>query len=179
MKKTTNKRQGPRPGRRREGRPPDIRQDLQRSPLWSRPGFLIRRLNQIHYAMFLTECQEFSITPVQYGVLTVLAQRPDLDQGSVAAEVGIDRANAADVLRRLESQGLIRRSVGARDRRVRVARLTPKGKRLHAAMYGSMLRAQEKLLEPFSKEEKQLFMDLLVRLVEANNGYGRAVFRPI
>ena len=28
-----------------------------RLPLWSRPGFLVRRLHQIHYALFFEECR--------------------------------------------------------------------------------------------------------------------------
>ena len=40
--------------------------------LWSRSGYLVRRLNQIHYAMFFEECSH-EITPVQYGILTALS----------------------------------------------------------------------------------------------------------
>src|SRR5262245_30531919 len=62
-------------------------------PLWARPGFLIRRLHQIHYALFFEECAAFDITPVQYGLLTTLAANPDLDQNSLCRELGIDRTN--------------------------------------------------------------------------------------
>ena len=44
--------------------------------LWDRPGFLIRRLHQIHVALFLEECRGFDVTPVQYAVLTALAIAP-------------------------------------------------------------------------------------------------------
>jgi len=30
-------------------------------PLWARPGFLIRRLHQIHYALFFEECAAFDV----------------------------------------------------------------------------------------------------------------------
>ena len=40
--------------------------------LWERPGYLIRRLHQIHVAIFLDECAEYGITPVQYAVMTAL-----------------------------------------------------------------------------------------------------------
>jgi hypothetical protein len=46
-----------------------------RLPLWSRPGYLIRRLHQIHCALFLEECRESGLTPVQYGLLTALTFR--------------------------------------------------------------------------------------------------------
>jgi len=70
-------------------------------PLWGRPGYLLRRLHQIHYALFFEECAGFDITPVQYGLLTTLSLNPNLDQNSLARELGIDRTNVADVLNRL------------------------------------------------------------------------------
>ena len=47
--------------------------DPIRQVLWSRRGFLIRRLNQIHYAIFSEECKAHNITPVQFGILTALS----------------------------------------------------------------------------------------------------------
>jgi len=32
---------------------------FDRMPLWSRPGYLIRRLHQIHHALFFEECNDF------------------------------------------------------------------------------------------------------------------------
>jgi DNA-binding MarR family transcriptional regulator len=146
-------------------------------PLWSRPGFLLRRLNQIHHALFVEECASFNITPVQYGLLTALALRGRLDQNSLAAELGIDRTNVADVLKRLESRGLLRRAPSAVDRRVKFATLTPKGRQLTTRMFASMQRAQDRLLAPLTQPERDRFMATLVRLIEANNAYGRALLR--
>ena len=75
-------------------------------PLWGRPGYLLRRLHQIHYALFFEECAGFDITPVQYGLLTTLSLNPNLDQNSLARELGIDRTNVADVLNRLARRSL-------------------------------------------------------------------------
>ena len=80
-----------------------------------RPGFLIRRLHQIHLALFAEECGAFGVTPVQYSILTVAAAQPGLDQAALAIEVGVDRTTMADVLARLERRGLIRRSRAARE----------------------------------------------------------------
>ena len=48
--------------------------------LWERPGYLIRRLHQIHVAIFLEECADHGITPVQYAVMTALLTHPGADQ---------------------------------------------------------------------------------------------------
>lgn len=57
--------------------------DPAKQVLWSRPGYLVRRLNQIHYALFYEECKTQNVTPVQYGVLTALSLSPWLDQTAI------------------------------------------------------------------------------------------------
>ena len=148
-----------------------------RLPLWSRPGYLIRRLHQIHCALFLEECKASRLTPVQYGLLTALAFRGELDQGSLAGEFGLDRTTAAEVLARLENRGLAARKANPRDRRAKLARITRKGRTLTAKMFGSMQRAQDRLCAPLSQKERDVFMATLVRLIEVNNEHGRGALR--
>lgn len=147
-------------------------------PLWSRPGYLVRRLHQIHQALFAEECKAYNITPVQYGLLTALSVHPGIDQVSLAAELGIDRTNVADVLARLTARGLVRRESSPEDRRVKLASLTDAGARLTSQMHEAMQRAQDRLIAPLAPSERHHFMEMLARLVEANNQYGRALFRP-
>jgi DNA-binding MarR family transcriptional regulator len=154
-----------------------VARDEQRLPLWSRPGYLVRRLNQIHYALFAEECREFGVTPVQYGLLTALFIRGELDQVSLAEELGIDRTNVAEVLARLSVRGLVRRQPNPADRRARLASLTPRGQALTGGMYAAMQRAQDRFLAPLTQAERDAFMAMLVRLIDANNEYGRAVMR--
>lgn len=153
------------------GRSPDM-------PLWARPGFLVRRLHQIHYALFFEECAEFDITPVQYGLLTTLSLNPDLDQNSLCRELGIDRTNMADVLARLARRGLLERRRGKEDKRMVLTRLTPAGQRLTEEMYKAMQRAQERLLQPIPASERKTFIATLVRLIDGNNHLGRTIFTP-
>ncbi|MET0278596.1 MAG: MarR family transcriptional regulator, partial [Pseudorhodoplanes sp.] len=70
-----------------------------------RPGFLIRRLHQIHTALFIEECADFNVTPVQYSVLTAIAEQSAMEQARLAQEVGVDRATLANVVARLEVRG--------------------------------------------------------------------------
>jgi DNA-binding MarR family transcriptional regulator len=147
-------------------------------PLWARPGYLLRRLHQIHYALFFEECAGFDITPVQYGLLTTLSLNPDLDQNSLGRELGIDRTNVADVLNRLARRGLLERRRSPHDRRMVLARLTPAGEKLTKQMYRAMQRAQERLLKPLVPHERQAFIITLIRLIDGNNHLGRAIFEP-
>jgi DNA-binding MarR family transcriptional regulator len=147
-------------------------------PLWGRPGYLLRRLHQIHYALFFEECAKFDITPVQYGLLTTLALNPSIDQNSLARELGIDRTNVADVLNRLARRGLVERRRSPEDRRMVLARLTRAGENLTKKMYRPMQRAQKRLLEPLLAQERDALIITLVRLINGNNHLGRTIFQP-
>ena len=148
---------------------PDVR-----TTLWERPGYLIRRLHQIHVALFLEECRAFDVTPVQYALMTTLARRPGCDQITLAQDSAIDRSSAADVLMRLEERGLVRRRPNPADRRMKLADLTEEGAQLTTAMEASMLRAQDRLLAPLPAADREAFMRMLSDLVEANNAHSRA-----
>ena len=164
-----------------DGTPAEANEDsliMSRMPLWARPGYLVRRLHQIHYALFFEECAAFDITPVQYGLLTTLAQNPDMDQNSLGRELGIDRTNVADVRNRLAKRGLVARERSRTDRRMVLWRLTPEGEKITAEMYEAMQRAQLKLMEPLRPEERNAFVTMLMRLVDGNNHLGRTIFRP-
>jgi DNA-binding MarR family transcriptional regulator len=137
-------------------------------PLWSRPGYLVRRLHQIHSALFLEECAEFNITPVQYGVMTALQSHPGSDQISLAHEVGIDHTNVADVLERLTERGLVRRERSDHDRRSMIAFLTKEGEALTASAHACMKRAQERFLAPLAPEFRSAFVAMMVQLVEGD-----------
>lgn len=143
--------------------------------LWSRPGYLVRRLNQIHYALFFEECKTQNVTPVQYGILTALSLTPWLDQTAIGLELGLDRTTTADVIKRLQDKGLVDRRVNPTDRRSRQAVITPEGLRVMGTLQDGMWRAQQRLLEPLSPGDQQTFMRLLSVLVESNNQYSRAM----
>lgn len=151
---------------------------FDRMPLWSRPGYLIRRLHQIHHALFFEECKEFDITPVQYGLLTALMHSPDIDQNSLGKELGLDRTNVADVLVRLSKRGLVERHKSEQDKRMVLARLTEEGERITREMQSSMQKAQDRLLEPLMPQERNAFITMLIRLIDGNNHLGRTVFDP-
>lgn len=142
--------------------------------LWDRPGYLVRRLHQIHVALFLEECSEDNVTPVQYGLLSILASRPAMDQITLATELGIDRTNVADVLGRLAERGLVLRKHSDMDRRIRLAAITDKGRRLVMKNNEAMKRAQRRLLDPLPAASRRQFMTLLRDLVDANDVHSRA-----
>ncbi len=141
--------------------------------LAERPGFLIRRLHQIHVALFHEECEAFGLTPVQFSVITALEDE-ELDQKQLGQKVGIDRASTTDVLRRMEKAGWVERRKCPDDGRRQLARLTPAGNSLLAQVSGNALRAHERTLQPLTKAERERFVRYMRKIVSANNEHGRA-----
>lgn len=156
-----------------------VERNLARELMWQRPGFLVRRLHQIHLSMFLEECKDHQITPVQYGILSTLSVMPSLDQTTLGAELGLDRTTTADVVRRLEERGLVKRAPDPQDRRTRRVKLTREGKQVVDALHPNMERAQARMLEPLNPAERAMFLHLLSVLVETNNPHSRTVLRSI
>ncbi|HVY15823.1 MAG TPA: MarR family winged helix-turn-helix transcriptional regulator [Rhodopila sp.] len=145
--------------------------------LSNRPGFLIRRLHQIHQAMFAEECAAFNVTPVQFSIMSVAAAQPGLDQARLGNEVGVDRTTLANVVARLEARALLVRTSGATDRRVKHVSLTPEGLDLLSRIEAPARRAHVRTIEALPDDEREAFLRALARLVEAGNEYGRAPLR--
>lgn len=146
--------------------------------IWDRPGYLIRRLHQIHVAMFIEQVADGQVTPIQFGLLSVLMMRPGIDQATIGEEMGLDPANVAEILKRLEDRGLVSRVVDPLNRRRKLCLTTPAGKKFVQRYQRDMQLSQQQLLEPLGPAERRIFLDLLARLVEANNESGRTALRP-
>ncbi len=141
--------------------------------IWDRPGYLVRRLHQIHVAMFLGKVAEGKVTPIQYGLLSILVRRPNIDQLTIGEELGLDRANVADILKRLEAKKLVARVVDPENRRRKLCLATARGAELVRRHHADMQASQFQLLAPLAPAEQEIFMGLLSRLVEGNNASGR------
>jgi DNA-binding MarR family transcriptional regulator len=155
----------------------ELRTALGRSALLGRPGFLIRRLHQIHCGLFLDETREFNITPVQYSLMTALGTHGEMDQNTLSHEIGLERTSVAEVIPRLEARGLLQRRQSTEDRRVKLVKLSRKGLYLLKKMDINVQRAHDRTIEQIPEEQRALFMLQLIRLVEANNDVGSAPFK--
>lgn len=125
-------------------------------------GHLIRRLHQQSTQVFQSRTQAagFELTSVQFAALDAIAQQPDIDQASLAATIGFDRATIGGVVDRLEQKGLLQRVVSAQDRRARRLHLTSAGERLLAASRPVVEALQADILAPLSAAERAAFLVL-------------------
>ena len=140
------------------------------------PGHLIRRLNQIASGLFQDRMAElgFDLTPVQFGALATLRDRPDVDQATLAGLIAHDRATIGGVLDRLQAKGLIARQISPNDRRARLVRLTQAGADLLTRALPHVNALQEDILAGLSAEDRATFTRLAAQVAEAGNALSRA-----
>ncbi|CDM24162.1 MarR family winged helix-turn-helix transcriptional regulator [Castellaniella defragrans] len=146
---------------------------ILREPLYTQPGHLLRRAQQISASIFHDEIGN-QVTPMQYAVLCVLLDHPGIDQVSVAGLAAIDTSTAASVATRLEEKGLLSRRVDPANRRQRILTLTDEGRDLLWRLNDAIGRLHRRIFEKFSPREEARFMALLQKLVDVNNHQSRA-----
>jgi len=145
--------------------------------LLAMPGHLIRRLQQISFALFLEQTEQFDITPVQYAALFAINNHPGLDQTALCHIIALDRSTIGDVMGRLEKKKLIKRRNGAVDRRTKSLFLTPLGRRLVRDIAPAVHATQRLIVEPLTSSQRNAFMAMLKHLVHLNNAHSRAPLR--
>ncbi|HTW29572.1 MAG TPA: MarR family winged helix-turn-helix transcriptional regulator [Acetobacteraceae bacterium] len=141
------------------------------------PGHLLRRCHQIAVAIFLDECQEFDLTPLQYVTLSALAVQAPMDKATIGGAVALDRTTVSVVVRNLEARGLVTTRPSDRDRRSRLVRITAKGLHLVSSMQTDVANAQERTIAPLTPKERAELLRLLGKIAEENNLLSRAPHR--
>lgn len=147
-------------------------------PLLERPGFLIRRLHQIHVALFQKACGQFEITPLQYSLLSALAMRETADQTTLAADIALDRTTTTGALKRLAARHLIERAIDKVDRRARLCRLTAAGSALLSKIERSAHSAHRATISELSEREQVQFIDMMQRIVAGHTSRNGADAPP-
>jgi MarR family transcriptional regulator, lower aerobic nicotinate degradation pathway regulator len=142
-------------------------------PIRRNPVALARRLFQIGTAVAAEALRATDLTPLQYAVLAYLSDEPDLDQAALAARVGVDRTNIGLLVQELEAKDLVTRRVNGDDRRARLIRLTARGARLFRAVGPRARAAQAGILKFLAPAERELLIELMVRVIQANEAYAR------
>ncbi len=137
------------------------------------PAHLARRFNQICLGVTAEILGQHDLTPMLFGVIAAIAEEPGSGQRQLATRMGVDAATFGQMIELLELRGLIRRQTDPDDRRARQLFVTRTGSTLRNRLRPSLIAAQERLLAPLSKTERSALMDMLVRVIEANDAYAR------
>jgi len=146
----------------------------QASPPYRRvPAYLIRRLQMISTALVAEEFEGEGLSVPEWAVLTMIESHPEIDQSRLAEVVAIDRTNTGRLVDQLEAKGLVERRPHDSDRRIWMLRCTPLGLKTRKRLRPRALATQERLLSCLEPKQRELFIDLMSRVVAANEKYVR------
>ena len=140
----------------------------QHWPLIDRPGFLARRMHQIHVSLFAERCAVFGVTPLQYSLLSILRDLGEADQTTLAGAVALDRTTTTGALKRLAARGFVSRSTSPMDRRAQICRLTSEGAALHGLMEPAARLAHAVTVEALTPAEQDHLTRLLRRVINGH-----------
>jgi DNA-binding MarR family transcriptional regulator len=146
------------------------------APVRRAPTPLARRFYQICLTMQADGIVGADLTPLQYGVLAFLNAddgEPGIDQIRLAERMGLERSHVSLLIEQLSKKSLVEQRVNDTDRRARLLFLTSKGMKLQRLLRPSIIAANARALEPLLPQERELFLDMLVRIVGFNGANAR------
>src|SRR5882724_3422152 len=173
-RKTSRRSQTP----HRTGSPmPNSSTPVTMDAVYTKPGYLFRRMQQIAVAIFVEECKAYGLTPVQYAALVAIRTHPGIDATRLSAVIAFDRSTLGSVIERLQAKSYIERKPAREDKRVKLLHLTRKGSALLRDIMPSVDRAQARMLQPLKQADRKALLALLTQLVDLNNEASRVPLR--
>jgi DNA-binding MarR family transcriptional regulator len=145
--------------------------------VYSKPGYLFRRMQQIAVSIFVEECRAYDLTPVQFAALVAIQTHPGIDATRLSAVIAFDRSTLGNVIERLETKTYIDRKTSREDRRVKLLHLTQSGAALLRDIMPAVDRAQARILQPLKPADRDTLLALLTQLVDLNNEASRVPLR--
>jgi DNA-binding MarR family transcriptional regulator len=137
--------------------------------VYTMPGHLIRRAQQISSALFAEECAAFDLTSVQFAALMAIRANPGVDATRLSQLIAFDRSTIGGVLDRLEGKGWIERGPSPGDRRIKLIGLTAEGAALLEQVKPAVERVQQRILSPLAPEDRSTMLRLLGILTAVHN----------
>lgn len=132
--------------------------------LSARTSYLLGRAAARVQALGEHDLEPLGITPREYTVLAVLAERSPLSQTQLAEILGLDRTTILKLGASLEHKRLLVRERDVNDARAYAVGLTPAGDRLRAEAFELLLACETQFLTPLNRDERNQLHDLLERV---------------
>ncbi|MCW4386201.1 MarR family transcriptional regulator [Salinibacterium sp. SYSU T00001] len=125
----------------------------------------LRRAYQAYNALW-QEYASADISPVQFGVLHALCENGGLPQNQLAQLAHLDKSTLAELLRRMERQGVVATERDTKDRRRKTVTVTEQGRSIHQELRPASIRVNELLTSALSPQEILLLDTLLTKIAD-------------
>ncbi|WP_103533381.1 MarR family winged helix-turn-helix transcriptional regulator [Streptomyces sp. SM11] len=116
---------------------------------------------------------DFGLHAGQQFFLKCLWESDGSTVGELARRVRVEGPTATQAIKRMEAAGMVRRTPDVQDARRSRIWLTPLGRDIWPKVDAELRRLEDELLAPFSAEEREQLVSLLLRLYDAAQGDGR------
>ena len=126
-------------------------------------GFLMRRANQRHLAIFARAIPD--LTPTQFAALARLCELGEASQNALGRATAMDAATIKGVVDRLRARGLVEVTPDEVDQRRVVLAPSAAGRALFHSLKARAAAISAETLAPLSEDEREMFLALLRRLV--------------
>ncbi len=132
-------------------------------------GWFIKRIDNALEKEANQNLQALNLTMQQNRVLILLAHAEEhtLSLKALEEHFGAAQSTVAGLVSRLEKKGLIKALNDPADKRVKLARLTEEGVKLHAQSRQMVVDSEERLTSLLSDEEKEVLLSCLKKVYEA------------
>ncbi len=111
------------------------------------------------------EAEKHGLQLRDYIVMSALDLTPNLTQGELGKQLGLDKTTLMSQLDRLEQMGVVVRRSDPRDRRARIPEITAAGKVLCAEVAHACTGVEAALLSSFSQSQVETFRRMLFEII--------------
>ena len=132
-------------------------------------GWFFKRIDNALEKEANGNLQQLNLTMQQNRVLIHLAHAEEntLSLKALEEHFGAAQSTVAGLVSRLEKKGLIEAVVSPADRRIKLARLTEEGARIHAQSRQNVVDSEARLTSNLSPEEREVFLSCLKKVYAA------------
>lgn len=127
-------------------------------------GYHLRRATAVIGNDFARVTAGTGMRQVLFGILSVIAANPGINQGSVGRALGIKRANMVSLVNELVEADLVVRETATEDRRAFALTLTSTGARKMTATLTLIRAHEDRLLADLSAADRATLIGLLARI---------------
>ena len=134
-------------------------------------GHMLRILHWCTDQSMTAALESMELTAAQGHIMGFLAHRQEPPcPRDIEAEFQLSHPTVSGLLSRMEQKGFIELRTDPKDRRCKRIYILPKGDECHELMHKTILANEERIVEGFSPEERELFGQLLQRAITNMGG---------
>lgn len=126
-------------------------------------GMLLKQINDELEKRGNNTLRSKELTTAQVGALFVLNSKQDgaMPLKELEHSLHVAQSTAAGIISRLEQKGLVESYGDPSDRRIKMVRISEKGRSACEDAYGDMQKEEQRLLSELTEAEQMIFISLL------------------